>query len=522
MTTFSIHVRKQPDDERSPEELLKSSLHHASFSNMHLIRESVDARKKDRVWQEYQLAFDADPGSPEICTALKDQTIRPMIPAPFEPPERDIEIRKNPLIIGFGPSGMFLGLQLARLGLAPIVLEQGEPIEQRWKSVQSLWKKGELNPQSNMHFGEGGAGTFSDGKLTAYKQSFLNRRILEEFYRAGGPEDILYKAKPHLGTDYLRKVVGNFRKEIQDSGGEVRFGHRFDDLRLEKGRVEGVVVNGEYHPLRQIFLCIGNSARSTFRMLFGKGVAMEAKPMAVGLRIEHPRDFIDTRQYGTWKSYLPAAEYKLTAQIRERGVYSFCMCPGGFIVCTATEAGGVVTNGMSYHSRKSPYSNSALVATVSSSDYPSKHPLSGFEFQHHLEQAAYSAPRVPFTAPVQRCSDFLKGQVSRGSIPCSYQPDVNPGDLGALLPCFLTQAIQEGLIQFEKKIRGFVERGVLVGVETRTSSPVRILRNVHCESINTGGLYVFGEGAGYAGGIMTSALDAYRFSLRVKGKRGCS
>lgn len=516
MAKYLLHLRKRADDFRTPDQLLEEYLGSTPRGEMRIIRESIDARKKHVVMIEYQCIFEAEHTWPKIQADLATHLLEPWTEDPLPSVEPDLEVANHPVIVGFGPAGMFLALQFARLGLNPMVIEQGEPVDKRWVSVQSLWEKGELNPSSNMHFGEGGAGTFSDGKLATSKRSPLHEQILKEFHFFGGPKDILYRAKPHIGTDYLQKIVKNIRQEICSLGGEIHFNHTFDGLRLQKGRVEGIKVNGVYHPVRQLFLCPGNSARSTFQLLYEAGVALEAKPMAVGFRLEHPRDFIDDSQYGAWRKYLPAADYRLAAQVDHRGVYSFCMCPGGSMVCTATEPGGVVTNGMSYHCRSGQYSNSALVVSVGCQDYPSAHPLAGLEFQRFLEKAAYGSSQVPFTAYAQWCADFVRGELSHKPITCTYKPGVIEADLNTLFPPFLSNTLRKGLAIFDQNRPGLIAKGVLVGVESRTSSPVRLVRNSRCESINTEGLFVFGEGAGYAGGIMTSALDAYKFSLRVK------
>ncbi|MBS3751556.1 MAG: hypothetical protein KGY39_08645, partial [Anaerolineales bacterium] len=403
-------------------------------------------------------------------------------------------------------------------GFEPLLLERGKKVRERAADTFEFWREGRLNPESNVQFGEGGAGTFSDGKLYTRVSDRANRdrKVLREFVRAGAPEEILYLNKPHLGTLRLVKILQKMRDRIQSLGGRYRYQSRVVDLLLEDGRVCGVrLEDGEEILARHVILAVGHSARDTFRMLHERGAALEAKPFSIGLRIEHPQSLIDSSQYGKQAGHprLGAADYQLVHHgSRGRSVYTFCMCPGGTVLAAASELETVVTNGMSQYGRNAANANSAVVCEVSPRDYPGG-PLAGIAFQRRWEEAAFQAGGENYHAPAQLVGDFLAGRASRslGAVEPTYQPGVRPADLRACLPDYAAAAIREALPAFEEKIRGFaMEEAVLTGVETRTSSPVRILRGEDYQSISIPGLYPAGEGAGYAGGILSSAVDGIK------------
>jgi uncharacterized FAD-dependent dehydrogenase len=426
--------------------------------------------------------------------------------------------------VGFGPCGIFAGLLLAQMGFKPIILERGTEVRQRTKDTWGLWRKSVLNPESNVQFGEGGAGTFSDGKL--YSQikdpKFIGRKVLHEFVKAGAPEEILYVSKPHIGTFRLTGVVENMREQIRALGGEVRFQQRVTDVLIEDGQLVGVELNGgEQIHSKHVILALGHSARDTFRMLHGRGVFMEAKPFSVGFRIEHPQSLIDRARLGKYAGHpkLGAADYKLVHHASNgRSVYSFCMCPGGTVVAATSEPGRVVTNGMSQYSRNERNANSGIVVGITPEvDYPGG-PLAGIELQERLESHAFVLGGSNYEAPAQLVGDFIAGKPSTelGSVEPSYKPGVALGDLALALPAFAIEAIREALPAFEKQIRGYsLHDAVLTGIETRTSSPLRITRDESMQSLNVKGLFPAGEGAGYAGGILSAGVDGIRIAEAV-------
>jgi uncharacterized FAD-dependent dehydrogenase len=433
-------------------------------------------------------------------------------------------IEERPLVVGFGPCGIFAALILAQAGLKPIVLERGKEVRQRTKDTWGLWRKKVLNPESNVQFGEGGAGTFSDGKL--YSQikdpKHYGRKVLQEFVKAGAPDEILYVSKPHIGTFRLTGVVATMREEIKALGGEVRFEQRVSDLLIEDGQLQGVILeNGEQILSRHAILALGHSARDTFRMLEKRGVYLEAKPFSVGFRIEHPQSLIDRARLGKYAGHpkLGAADYKLVHHAKNgRAVYSFCMCPGGTVVAATSEPNRVVTNGMSQYSRNERNANSGIVVGITpEQDYPDG-PLAGVELQERLESHAYVLGGSSYEAPAQLVGDFIAAKPSTelGSVEPSYKPGIKLGDLALALPDFAIEAIREALPAFGKQIKGFdLHDAVLTGIETRTSSPVRITRDESMQSLNVKGLYPAGEGAGYAGGILSAGVDGVRVAEAV-------
>ena len=429
----------------------------------------------------------------------------------------------RPIVIGFGPCGIFAALVLAQMGLRPIVLERGKQVRERTQDTWGLWRKNILNPESNVQFGEGGAGTFSDGKLWSQVKDpkFYGRKVLQEFVKAGAPREILYVSKPHIGTFRLVGMVEKIRQEIIDLGGEVRFGQKVVGLAIEDQALKGITLeSGEYLEADHVVLSLGHSARDTFEVLFGAGVYMEAKPFSVGFRIEHPQSVIDRARLGPHAGHplIGAADYKLVHHAKNgRSVYSFCMCPGGTVVAATSEPNRVVTNGMSQYSRNERNANAGIVVGIDPKDYPGG-PLAGIAFQRELESKAFVLGGSNYEAPGQLVGDFLNQKASTefGSVLPSYKPGVHLTDLAPSLPSYAIEAIREAIPAFEKMIKGFaMPDAVLTGVETRTSSPVQIKRGHNYQSINTKGLYPAGEGAGYAGGIMSAGIDGIKVAEAI-------
>ena len=429
----------------------------------------------------------------------------------------------RPVVIGFGPCGIFAALTLAQMGLKPIVLERGKPVRERTQDTWGLWRKKILNPESNVQFGEGGAGTFSDGKLWSQVKDpkFHGRKVLQEFVKAGAPEEILYVSKPHIGTFRLVGVVEKMRKEIIELGGEVRFGQKVTGFEISNHALQGIhLESGDFLEADHVVLALGHSARDTFATLHDAGVYMEAKPFSVGFRIEHPQSLIDRTRLGphAGNPLIGAADYKLVHHAKNgRSVYSFCMCPGGTVVAATSESNRVVTNGMSQYSRNERNANAGIVVGITPDDFPGG-PLAGIEFQRQIESKAFTLGGSNYEAPGQLVGDFLQGKTSTelGSVIPSYKPGVHLTDLAESLPAYAIEAIREAIPAFEKKIKGFsMHDAVLTGVETRTSSPLQIKRGPNYQSINTQGLYPAGEGAGYAGGIMSAGIDGIKVAEAI-------
>ncbi len=435
--------------------------------------------------------------------------------------ERGTEEPKGEIYIsGFGPAGMFCALTLCEYGYKPIVLERGAPVERRVRDVEEYWRGGALKPSSNVQFGEGGAGTFSDGKLTTRIGDPLCAEVLEKLCRFGAPREILLKAKPHVGTDRLREVTANLRKEVIRLGGEVRFDSPLEDLRLQNGRVSSVIVNGEELPCGALAAAIGHSAHDTFEMLLKRGITLLPKPFSVGARIEHLQEDINRALYGKYAGHpaLPPAEYQLSYHDScNRGVYTFCMCPGGYVVASESDSGTIVTNGMSRFARDGANANSAVLVSVGPDDFGSQ-PLSGVEFIQRLERRAFEMTRGTGKAPAALTAEFLRrgGRLSIGKVIPTYPRGVEAADLRELFPDFVTEPLAEGLGYFERRIKGFADSdSVLTAIETRSSSPVRIVRGENGAALCADNLYPCGEGAGYAGGIMSAAVDGIKTAVKI-------
>jgi uncharacterized FAD-dependent dehydrogenase len=487
-----------------------------------VFKRSYDARKKNtEITFVYIIDASCRHEQAILSRLAGDTHIRPAPDTGYYPvASAPQDLTERPVIIGFGPCGLFAALTLAQMGFKPIVLERGREVRQRTKDTWALWRKHVLTAESNVQFGEGGAGLFSDGKL--YSQikdpKFYGRKVMQEFVRAGAPEEILYVSKPHIGTFRLTGVVSAMREEIRALGGEVRFESRVSDFLIRDGRIEGVTLaDGSHLQSRYVVLALGHSSRDTFRQLHARGVFMEAKPFALGFRIEHPQSLIDKARLGKYAGHpaLGAADYKLVHHAKNgRAVYSFCMCPGGTVVAATSEAGRVVTNGMSQYSRNERNANAGIVVGISpEQDFPGG-PLAGLALQESLESHAYVLGGSDYCAPGQLVGDFIREQASSefGEVEPSYKPGVKLGDLATALPAYAIDAIREALPVFGRQIRGFDrDDAVLTGIESRTSSPLRITRdNQHLQSLNTRGLYPAGEGAGYAGGILSAGVDGIK------------
>jgi uncharacterized FAD-dependent dehydrogenase len=499
----------------------KLSIAAEALINFKVVRRGQDARKKPNVFYVYTVDVEV-PDEAGLLARLNDKHVRPAPDTEYKFVARaPSEGFARPLVIGAGPCGLFSALILAQTGFRPIILERGKEVRARTKDTWALWRKSVLTPESNVQFGEGGAGTFSDGKLYSQIKDprHLGRKVLDEFVRAGAPEEILTEAHPHIGTFRLVGMVERLRASIEALGGEYRFESKVADLLIEDGQIDGVrLESGEEILSDHVVLAVGHSARDVFEMLLARGVAMEAKAFSIGFRIEHPQSLIDKAKFGASRKELGAAEYRLVHHASNgRSVYSFCMCPGGTVVAAASEPGRVVTNGMSQYSRNERNANAGIVVGITPEDYPGS-PLAGMTLQRHWEGEAFAAGGGTYAAPAQRVGDFIKGVASTalGSVIPSYRPGVTPSDLSTCLPDYAIAAIREALTAFGKEIKGFdMDDAVLTGVETRTSSPVRIGRGEDFQSLNLRGLYPAGEGAGYAGGILSAAIDGIKVAEAI-------
>ncbi len=474
-----------------------------------ILRKSLDARKKNRLRWNFTLLL-------ETTESLKNQSDL------AEYPSKNFEIipsekirSKNPFIIGAGPAGLFAALTLVENGFEPYIFEKGEKIEDRIESVNNFWQTGNLNPKSNVQFGEGGAGAFSDGKLTARNRNIYAEKVFRNLIKFGAEPSIIYDALPHLGTDGLHKIVKNIRRYLISKGAKFFWNHQLDDIKIKNNKIDFVKINGIKYSPEIIFLAIGNAARNTFKLLFKAGMEIQSKPFSVGFRIEHRQNFINERLYGSKTDFAKVgnANYRLTAKVGERGVYSFCMCPGGFIVASSSEENSVVVNGMSYLKRDNAFANSAIVCSVNSNDF-GKEIFAGMEFQRKWETFAFNS-KYPYNAPFQTAGDFMKNNAFSQKIRTSYLPGIYPHNLNKFYNKQIIDSIKSGLINFDKKIPGFIQNGNLIGVETRTSSPIRIVRDVQMShSLSALNLFPIGEGSGYAGGIISSAADGVRVASK--------
>ena len=484
-------------------------------------KKSLDARDKNNLRYVYTIEFSKDKREEE-------QEQLAMLP-------KDKHPKDKVLIVGAGPAGLFCALRLLQRGITPVVIERGDPVEEREKHINAFFATKNLDTESNIQFGEGGAGTFSDGKLNTQTHSPLNREVLKTFVRFGAPEEILWLAKPHIGSDNLKKVVKNMRQYILSQGGEVHFRTRLEDIRIENGMAQEVTIkrfnaytgggnstiSTETIPVSAVILAVGHSARDTFEILLRRGVIMRAKDFAVGVRIEHLQENIGLSQYGKNYRLLPPADYKLVSHAHERAVFSFCMCPGGYVMPATSEEEGVVTNGMSNYARDGKNANAALIAQVTCADFGSDSPLAGIEFQRKIERAAYLAGGKTYAAPVQRMEDFLQDKVSNrfGEVQPTYAAGTAFADMREVLPPSVIQALKVSALDMDKRLRGFAHPdALLTGVESRTSSPVRMERGEDMQSVSVQSLYPCGEGAGYAGGITSSAADGIRVADAVYAK----
>ena len=506
------------------------------LQSVQIFKLSFDARKADLL-QVYivDVALSSAARETEVLHRFENNPhVRPTPDMVYKPVASaslcsPAQLKNRPVVVGFGPCGIFAALVLAQMGFKPIVLERGKKVRERTKDTWNLWRKNQLHPESNVQFGEGGAGTFSDGKLYSQIKDprYLGRKVMQEFVKAGAPEEILVDAHPHIGTFKLVKVVEHLREQIIALGGEVRFEQRVTDVRIEEGQLQGLTVldvatQQSYElPTQQAVMALGHSSRDTFAMLYERGVYVEAKPFSIGFRIEHPQSLIDRARWGRHAGHplLGAADYKLVHHAKNgRAVYSFCMCPGGTVVAATSEVGRVVTNGMSQYSRNERNANAGIVVGITPEDFPSKHPLAGIELQRTLESAAYVLGGSTYEAPGQLVGDFVKGMASTtlGSVAPSYKPGVKLVDLAAALPSYAIEAIREAIPVFGKKIKGFdLPDAVLTGVETRTSSPIKMTRGEDFQSLNVRGLFPAGEGASYAGGILSAGVDGIKVAEAV-------
>ncbi len=509
--SVSMPIRHTEEDViRAAQEIVR--LRHIPAKDFWIYKQSLDARRKNRIHYQYSVVATVPEGT--VCDGV---AWRPFTDAGDLEIPKSSQTKQRPVVVGTGPCGLFAAYILAKAGNPPLVLERGESVDERTKTVEVFWRGGKLNPESNVQFGEGGAGTFSDGKLNTRISDPRQRFVLKTFAEHGAPADILYRAKPHIGTDKLKGVVRSMREEILRLGGEVRFSACLTGIKTQNGRLTEIEVNhSEAIPCDTLILAIGHSSRDTYTMLKNAGVFMESKAFAAGVRVEHSQAMMDILQYGSDALGLPAADYRLVYNGKERSCYSFCMCPGGQVVNASSEPGHLVVNGMSEYRRDGKNANSALVVPVRPEDWESFDVLGGMEFQRKYEALAYQL--CGGKAPVQLTRDFLADKPSKdlGKVTPSFTGKWQFGELKNCLPGFITEYLRLGLADFERKMPGFaMGDGILTGVEMRTSAPVRILRSSEMESVNVKGLYPAGEGAGYAGGIVSAAVDGIKAALTI-------
>ena len=488
------------------------------IEDLRIVRESIDARKKDNIKLTYAVEINHK-DEEKLVNRLHDNDVRVDV-SKYEP---DVEpgsekLNNRPVVVGLGPAGLFSALMLAQKGYKPLVIERGEDVDKRTETVDKFWKTGELNLESNVQFGEGGAGSFSDGKLTTRIKDKKCDYVLAELVKAGAPAEIKYEAKPHVGTDILKDVVKNIRKQIIALGGEVRFSSKLEYIKSNNGKIKSIIVNGDEIPCDALVLALGHSSRDTFKKVYENGLLLEPKNFSVGVRIEHLQSEINKAQYGTLtKLKLPSADYKLAYHAPSgRSCYTFCMCPGGTVMPSSSEEKTIVTNGMSYFARDGKNANSAVLVNVTPEDFKDcKNPLSGIDFQKDLEEKAFILGGSNYFAPIQRFEDFEKNIKSTfiGTVEPSYKPGVTLSNLNDIMPEFVSTTLKDGIKFFDTRLHGFANPdSILTGMETRSSSPVRILRDENLVS-NIRGIYPCGEGAGYAGGIMSASVDGIKCAI---------
>lgn len=491
-----------------------------NIKNIEIIKLSLDARRKNNIKYVATLGVELDNNLENKFKNLKFELDR----TPLEYQQKSLNL--SPVIVGFGPSGMFAGLTLARMGLKPIIIEQGKPVKEREKDVQNFWENGKLNKFSNVQFGEGGAGTFSDGKLNSNISNNYCKKVIQEFYNHGAPKEILYLSKPHIGSDNLQKVVKNIREEIINLGGKVLFSTKFCEFYVENDKLSSILIKNvetnkeEIIKTKHLLLCVGHSARDTFEMLYKNNIKIQQKPFAMGVRIEQSQDKINIGQYGeNYDKRLPNADYKLVEHLSSgRSVFTFCMCPGGQVVASSSDNGEIVTNGMSNFARNGKNANSAVLVNVTPEDYNSTHPLAGIYFQEKYEKLAYELGGGNFTAPAQTVGEFLQDDKTFTKLEPTYRPNIKITNISKCLPDFVTKSLKEALPKLNAKLKGFADNeNLLIAIESRSSCPLTILRNENFEC-NIKGIYPVGEGAGYAGGIISSAQDGIKVAEKIYNK----
>ena len=515
----NIHLSLDYDDKSVRKAVAQQlRIEEKSIKSCKIFRRSVDARKKDNIYFLTTVDAELNINEDKVCKKCG----KAQIARKYEYNQMKFGNAPSPVVVGAGPAGLFAALILARSGANPILIERGRDVDRRTADVNRFWTSGQLDITSNVQFGEGGAGTFSDGKLNSGTKDIRQRKVLEEFVSHGAPDEILYNAKPHIGTDMLKGTIKNIRNEIIELGGRVMFETKLVSMAFSDNKLKSITVetkNGdEIIETDNVILAIGHSARDTFLMLQNRNIAMEQKSFSVGARIEHSQEMINKSQYGKAYKKLPAADYKMAVHLESgRGVYTFCMCPGGRVVASASEDGGVVTNGMSYFARDGKNANSALLVNVTPSDFKTDDPLAGMYFQREIEQRAFEVGGKNYNAPCQRVGDFLGTESnSEYTVEPTYKPNVTWVNLDEVFPKFITDSMREGIVLMDNKLHGFADNGaVITGPETRSSSPVRIIRDKKTMQSNIKGLYPCGEGAGYAGGIMSAAVDGIKTAEMV-------
>jgi len=483
-------------------------------------KKSLDARRKARILYHYQVDLEVT-DEEAVLRAAGSMVERAPAEEPLNPlagiEPGSFRFRHPPVIIGSGPAGTFAALALARAGQPSVIVERGEAVEERLRTVNRLRRDGSFDPESNYCFGEGGAGTFSDGKLTCGRNHPLVKFLFEQWVEFGGPPEVLYDAHPHIGTDFLLRIAKNQRTHLEQTGTLFLFGRRFVDFTTgaSDARYSVLLDDGTRLKTDHLILSIGHSARDTYQMLLSNGLAIQPKPFAIGARFEHPQDVIDKIQFGSC-DLLPAAEYKLAAHTAERGIWTFCMCPGGHLLPTSAQPHHLAINGMSYHARTSGFANAAVVVNVLREDFYRGHPLDGMHFQAEIEQRAFAAGGGSYLSPAQRMTDFMAGRLSKGEMRSTYKPGVSSARLDQILPGFVTEALKAAIIDYNKKMHGYISpEALVVGVETKTSSPIVMLRDKSLQSVSHPGLFPTGEGAGFAGGIVSAALDGMKVGRAV-------